>query len=275
MDSSVQLVFSDMDGTFLASDKSIADINWKALDVLAEGGIGFVPCTGRAWRTLSRRLIGHPSVRYLIETNGASIIDARDGRHVLSVPMSKKSVLDLYGRVRNADCTFDVFSNGKVLCARRRFGRVSDFGIDAGNLRWLIESRYQLEFATPQIITDCNIIDKVTMFFSMSFDRSVATKAVEADSALTWTIGHPQNIEVSNVRATKGNAIRWLCAYLGVSPSRAVAFGDSANDVTMLEACGEGVAMPNGSTDAKGAASRLAHLDNDHGGVGDYIFRSL
>ena len=41
------IVFSDMDGTLLTSDKQMSDATWAMLDELARRGIEFVPCTGR------------------------------------------------------------------------------------------------------------------------------------------------------------------------------------------------------------------------------------
>ena len=41
------IVFSDMDGTLLTSDKQMSDATWAMLDELAHRGIEFVPCTGR------------------------------------------------------------------------------------------------------------------------------------------------------------------------------------------------------------------------------------
>ena len=42
----VRLVFSDMDSTYLAKDKTIPEGNLRLLDKLQERGIAFVPCSG-------------------------------------------------------------------------------------------------------------------------------------------------------------------------------------------------------------------------------------
>ena len=41
------IVFSDLDGTFLTSRKTVGDLNRRALDALAAAGGSFVPCSGR------------------------------------------------------------------------------------------------------------------------------------------------------------------------------------------------------------------------------------
>ena len=43
----LKLVFVDMDGTFLNSAKRITPENLAAMDLAAQRGVQFVPCTGR------------------------------------------------------------------------------------------------------------------------------------------------------------------------------------------------------------------------------------
>ena len=54
----------------------------------------------------------------------------------------------------------------------------------------------------------------------------------------------------------------------------ALAFGDNLNDVSMLEAAGDGVAMANASEEALAAANHTT-LDCDHFGVAAYVLDAL
>ncbi|MDD5948615.1 MAG: Cof-type HAD-IIB family hydrolase [Lachnospiraceae bacterium] len=53
---------------------------------------------------------------------------------------------------------------------------------------------------------------------------------------------------------SKATGIDWICDYLGISPSCTYAFGDSANDITMLQRVHCGIAMGNASEVTKEAA---------------------
>lgn len=66
-------------------------------------------------------------------------------------------------------------------------------------------------------------------------------------------------------RATKGDALRFLCRLCGAQPRQAMAFGDSDNDRPMLEA-GFGVAMANADKTLLQAADYVT-LSNDDDGV--------
>lgn len=67
------IVFSDMDGTLLTSDKQMSDATWAMLDELARRGIEFVPCTGRPLSGIFEPILAHPAVHYAVCANGASV----------------------------------------------------------------------------------------------------------------------------------------------------------------------------------------------------------
>lgn len=55
------------------------------------------------------------------------------------------------------------------------------------------------------------------------------------------------NGELSSKAFDKGTAVKRLCGYLKISKENTIAFGDSMNDLEMLQAAGIGVCMANGS----------------------------
>ena len=58
----LKLVFVDMDGTFLNSAKKITSENLAAMDLAAQKGVQFVPCTGRNVNGIPEQMVSHPSV---------------------------------------------------------------------------------------------------------------------------------------------------------------------------------------------------------------------
>ena len=65
----------------------------------------------------------------------------------------------------------------------------------------------------------------------------------------------------------KLEAIRYICRKKGVSISSVMAFGDNGNDVELLASCGYGVAMKNGSAQAKKVAKYISDYTNNEKGV--------
>ena len=62
------------------------------------------------------------------------------------------------------------------------------------------------------------------------------------------------NGELINKAFNKGTAVTRLCDYLHIAQEDTIAFGDSMNDLEMLQAAGLGVCMENGSPALKRAA---------------------
>ena len=80
---------------------------------------------------------------------------------------------------------------------------------------------------------------------------------------VTWSL--PHNIEVGAAAARKGEALRFLCSYLGFTLANAAAFGDGPNDVSMLSAAGAGVAMGNASEELKAIADLVCDPCEEQG----------
>jgi hydroxymethylpyrimidine pyrophosphatase-like HAD family hydrolase len=71
----------------------------------------------------------------------------------------------------------------------------------------------------------------------------------------------------------KGEAVRMLCQMMGVDIADAVSVGDAANDLTMIEAAGIGVAMANATDEVKAIADYITSRDNNHDGIAEVVER--
>ena len=238
----VKLVFVDMDDTFVAPDKTIPADNLRILDVAHERGVQFVPCTGRSLRGLPQQLISHPCVRYAVCSGGALVFDLSSGEVVHREPIEKDIVRALYDDVRDQRITFDL---------------TTDEGVVASSDRWPLYYEAALDDAT-QLIERSARIYRVNVLYVDDAGRQAVWDAVDARPELCRTSSIPVNVEITSVRATKGTALTWLCGHLGISPADAVAFGDSSNDLAMIEAAGDGVAMGNASPEVRAAADHVA-----------------
>lgn len=60
--------------------------------------------------------------------------------------------------------------------------------------------------------------------------------------------------DVVEKAVSKADGLRMLCRYFGISEKNTIAFGDSMNDLEIIQAAGTGVAMGNGVEELKKAA---------------------
>jgi Cof subfamily protein (haloacid dehalogenase superfamily) len=80
-------------------------------------------------------------------------------------------------------------------------------------------------------------------------DVEACRKALEKD--FYFVIHNPSVVEIVPNGFSKGTGIKKVCELLDIDVADTVAFGDSANDLDMLDAAGYGVVMGNGSDVAK------------------------
>ena len=74
----------------------------------------------------------------------------------------------------------------------------------------------------------------------------------------------PRFCEVSNLKANKGNAIKFLAHRWGIQKNEILACGDQNNDIEMLNAAGTKIAMGNASEQLKEIADFVtSDVDND------------
>ena len=64
---------------------------------------------------------------------------------------------------------------------------------------------------------------------------------------------------------SKGNAVTELCEKVQIDLSEVIAFGDSANDISMLKVVGHAVAMGNANDDVKKVADEITLSNSDNG----------
>ena len=76
--------------------------------------------------------------------------------------------------------------------------------------------------------------------------------------------GGAKGADVLEKRNSKANGLRILCEYWGVDMERTYAFGDSMNDIEIIQAAGTGIAMGNGVQALKDVADYVtADIDKD------------
>lgn len=108
------------------------------------------------------------------------------------------------------------------------------------------------------------------MFFLDDESKRRVWGLVDADPMLRRASSLPSNIEITHKEAHKGAALAWLCGHLGVDTADAVAFGDGDNDLSMIRAAGDGVAMANAIPEVLAAADHVTS-SCDEAGVAAYL----
>lgn len=96
----------------------------------------------------------------------------------------------------------------------------------------------------------------------LGFDEHRANRLMSEGTMLTGEVAEP-----ILGRAAKAEALRAIASRLGVTPKQAIAVGDGANDLDMIDLAGSGVALH-----AKPAVAAAARFRVDHGDLTALLF---
>lgn len=273
----VDIVFSDMDETFLHTDKSLDSKNMAMLDRLAELGIPFVPCSGRAFNVLPQEVVNHPASKYVVSCDGAVIRDLSTQTVLHESTVTKEQALELYQKLKDLPVTFDIFADGGVYQERSRHNLITHLGIPADHAAFMQRSRTPFDQSVEEFIDSVATIERLGSYWSVAEGekyQALVADAVASVKGLSGTASMSMGMEILADGTSKGAALQWLCNYLGLSTENAAAFGDSLNDVAMLSAAGMGTAVANARLEDFEAATYIT-LTNDEAGFSRFLTWAL
>lgn len=262
----IRLLALDMDGTVLNENKEITPRTRASLAAAAGRGVELVPATGRLAGGVPAAFLALPGVRYIIASNGATVVERATGRVLAELPFDLAQALALYELLRGFDCMLGVFIGGRGYAMACGGGDADEY--TPPNLRAYIRgSRAVVPDLRPVLESDPAHVEKYTVLYRDTATRDAARAAVAAafpDVELTMSLGC--NLEFNAHGVNKGRALAELARQLGLAPAEVMACGDSGNDLAMIRFAGVGVAMGNADAAVKAAARYIAP-DNEHDGV--------
>ncbi len=269
----IKIILLDLDGTLLTSDKQISPANRAALERAVEMGVHIVPSTGRFFGGIPQVVRDLPFVRYAITVNGAQIYDAAEDRILHRAEILPADAERIYDCLDALPVIYDCFMDGWGYMDRRNYARIDEFISDPRVNRMVKELRKPVEDFRTFMREQDRPVQKIQMFFQdLSLRERVWARLIEQFPNMSVTSSIPNNVEINEKHANKGEALSVLCRHLGVDISETMSFGDGSNDRSMILAAGVGVAMANADSSLKEIADYVTDT-NDNDGVAKAIGR--
>ena len=270
----MKLLFTDMDGTLLTDDKTILDVDMKAIEEMHACGHKLVLCTGRPLTSAKRlaQKYGFDKPGYfLVSFNGGLIYDYATEQSILTRYIPVESVKFIMDEAHRHGFHAHTYSGDLVVseCETEQlktYCRLMQMDyVIVEDIR-----EYYGEFINVVVKPPIKV-NVITPFGHETLLDFRAEMRKTTAGKLFDVFSKPEMLEFSHMKSNKGDAVRFMAEYYKVPLSDTVAVGDEENDCPMIEAAGVGVAMANASPVAKSVADYVTTLDNNHGGIAEII----
>lgn len=246
----------DLDHTLLMPDLTVPQPVIDALRSLISRGVVVTLATGRMFPSAKKYadLIGITAP--LVVYNGAVIRAAAAAEPLYSSPVPMDAMHDIIDIAVTNGWYLQLYNDDKIVVAQkvRETERDPDLQnapcLEVGDLRTAVLG------PTPKLMTMAEPAEIV---------RRKALLQQRLEGRLYLAASSPYLLEMMHHNVTKAHSLDLLCRRLGMTPSDAVACGDSDNDMEMLLWAGVGCCMKNGLPSVKERCSYVCQNERSYG----------
>lgn len=253
---SLKLVATDLDGTFLKNDKSIARENIEALHRLGEKGVLRVVATGRNLHKTKEVIAGDVPFDYIVFSSGAGVYDWKNEKLLYAQNLDKGIVRQLSELFVARDLNFHLFKSvpenykcwyhrGSVPCSEFE----SYFSFHNSHAEPLPEPGDIDSDACQFLVVFPNNTD---LFHQLKTEIQVKfpeVKVIRTSSPLEtgyiW-------LEIFHQSVSKGNGVKYLCDQLQIEHEGTMGIGNDYNDLDLLEFTNYSYLVANAPQEMKG-----------------------
>ncbi len=244
-----RIAFFDMDGTlFQTTNGIIQDSTLAAIERLRDQGYLIAAATGRGLNMM-QPVLDQVSFDYYVLINGGYILD-RDFNMIASGPISASDTADLVSLAADNDLGL-LFHFGDSSYIYNNFYPVYDFMKYTNSLNGVFYDETQSfhhrhnPYNAVVLTKDSGIIDQ--------FVKDHPNLRMDLINVKTNGFAY----DLFNASNDKAGGIEAVLEREGLDWNDVIAFGDSTNDIRMLEKAGIGVAMGSASDFVKSFADRV------------------
>ncbi len=245
----IQAIFFDIDGTLLSTTTHIIpQSTLDAIDTLRHKGIKIFIATGRSWCEMQHLPLhlfdGYVTMsgQYCCDTNNNVIFES-------TICRSDIATIVHYATTRNIPTNF---TDGQEKYYNMMTQSVLDFlaevNIDSGYIK---DINYAITHKVHQVSVYVDDQEEIQLL-----------KLLPNCCSARW---HPAFCDIFPLGGDKLNGIKQMCKHYNIDIAHTMAFGDGGNDVPMLAGAGIGIAMGNGTADAKAASQYITDSVDDNG----------
>lgn len=252
----IKLIATDMDGTFLDSNKNFDMEFIRTYQHLCQKGIKFVIASGNQYQRLFQKFLPMSLDMVFIAENGSYIAEGSNELYTNTVsPMDTEKICQLFQQHP------EVFI---VLCGKKK-AYIKNANKD-------YEEMIKLHYCSFQFVDSFDALYDEDILKIAVYDPNADIKLFLEkikdqlpESVKVVTSGNMW-MDIQNKNINKGIAMKYLQDLYQITPEECMAFGDQMNDYELLLSVKYGFAMENAVDSIKEIAYDIC-LDNENQGV--------
>ena len=276
----IKMIVCDLDGTLYDHQNHISNQTIELLIQLQQSGYTLVLATGRYYAEL-QNLIQLLKLKdyhgFVVCTNGVELYD-----------VSKNKMIHAFSYVNHQDA-LKMIQQAKQKHIMSYYYDCHQYHVIADNVNFLLIQLLKIILYPIHILTHHHLIDGLyrlsfqkevkdvkqfhkLCFFASSKKINKWTKYINLKyPAYVFYSVNPKVTELVHQSVSKYNAVEYIVRYLNMSMSQVLAFGDSGNDIVLLQKSGIGVAMKNAQKDVFKATPYQTQYTNNEDGIYYYL----
>lgn len=265
-----QVIFCDIDGTLRNNKKEVAEETKEMIRKVQKKGIEFIITSGRPRCETEEVARQCCASNYIIDSNGAEAYDCEKESIIYQNPM-KLEKLERLNEIANYYDVVLVMNSGnnRVVNKIKKNGR-----------KELLPEEGIIAYAQKHDVVQCVLLEKDPMKMKKVREEILLIPEVkiinESDYFRTGQVIENDTIycDVADESTSKGNCVMEFCKRRQIPLQKAIAIGDSYNDLSMLKIVGLGVVMENADTKIKEQVEVITK-SNEENGVAYFLEKLL
>lgn len=251
----IRLVATDMDGTFLSSDRRLLPQNVEMVHKLLEAGIIFCLASGRGISTIQPFWQELGITGPTVSSNGAYVIDHR-GTTVANHSLPTNIVAELINYATSHSIHVNLYSGDEIFFSQE--GEFADLYRTRTGCFPTIQTFAQLTSKSATKLLFVDHPDRITQHTS-------AAREILAGTNIAIVVSEPDYLEFLPIGINKGIGLAKLASFLKIEPNEVAAIGDWTNDLEMLKWAGFSGCVANAAPEIQSIAKNSYSSNDDLG----------
>ena len=264
MKQDIKVIAMDLDGTALNHQKQLTERTRAAIQNAAKSGIQIVVATGRTFSSLAPEVLAMPEITCAITSNGAVVNRIPDGAVLLHNYPNPETVAEIAGMIQEEKIDTEVCTGGQAYIGQSYYDRVLE-GKTNRDVQYVKTTRHPVPDIYQFLLEHRVAIENINLNFKTLEEKQQWQQRFQKLPGVTPTSSFLFNVELGGATTSKAHALQALLDEWQMTSQQVMAFGDSENDLGMIQMAGIGVAMANGMEEVKQAADLLAESNEEDG----------